>query len=91
MAVHSMFENLPQELEEARLAAEAAAKVATEKARIAKEELEALKNSGGNVTIKDEKIKDEKISDEELMLPTDLFGDDLFKNLMSGTSIFSFG
>ena len=56
MAVHSMFENLPQELEEARLAAEAAAKVATEKARIAKEELEALKNSGGNVTIKDEKI-----------------------------------
>ena len=27
------------------------------------------------------------MEDEDLMLPTDLFGDDLFKNLMSGGDI----
>lgn len=78
-----------QELEEARLAAEAAAKEAADKARIAKEELDALKLN--SIQVKDDDtnnvIKDEKMTEEDLMLPTDLFGDDLFKNLMSGGDI----
>ena len=51
----------------------------------AKEELDALKSSD-NKEFKIEK-EDEKMDDEDLMLPTDLFGDDLFKNLMSGEEI----
>lgn len=79
-----------QELEEKRLAAEAAAKEAADKARIAKEELDALKLSGLQ-QVKDDpdskNVKDEEMTGEDLMLPTDLFGDDLFKNLMSGGDI----
>ena len=79
-----------QELEEKRLAAEAAAKEAADKARIAKEELDALKLSGLQQVKHDpdsKNVKDEEMTGEDLMLPTDLFGDDLFKNLMSGGDI----
>ena len=74
-----------QELADARAAAEAAANEAVDKARLAKEELDALKHGD----IKDSKSfikEDEKMDDEDLMLPSDLFGDDLFK-LMNGGEI----
>ena len=75
-----------QELADARAAAEAAANEAADKARLAKEELDALKS--GDITDSKSFIKeDEKMDDEDLMLPTDLFGDDIFKNLMSGGDI----
>ena len=78
-----------EELADARAAAEAAANEAADKARLAKAELDALK-SGDTKALKSFNIKEEdteKMDDEDLMLPTDLFGDDLFKNLMSGEEI----
>ena len=67
--------------EEARAAIEAAAKVAADKARIAQEELEALKKEAledDSVVDKKGVKEEEKTEDEDLMLPSDLFGDDIF-------------
>ena len=88
-----------QELADARAAAEAAAKQAAVKARLAQEQLDELKKamaaagslangtdskdgSGGGLVLKE----DEKaaMDEDDLMLPSDLFGDELFKCLPSG-------
>lgn len=82
-----------QELADARAAAEAAAADAADKFRLAKEELEALKSgvdASKGIKSSFSGIKEEddvKMEDDDLMLPTDLFGDDLFSNLMSGGEI----
>ena len=74
--------------EEARAAIEAAAKVAADKARIAQEELEALKKEAseeGESSTEKKGVKEEEMTEEEdIMLPSDLFGDDIFSSIFKG-------